>query len=244
MQFNDVTNKQGIVQHIDFLLGTTNSSYPIADKTRNANITYDDVAYMIMTADGSWQYDDDNQTDLPIGTTDLVAGQNNYNIPAVDFLEIVRVEVCDANGNWHQLDPFDYNDNNGHAMTYVDPSGGGMPRYYNKVGSSLILYATPNFSVTGGLRVYYKRNVLLFEEDDTTKEPGFNRQFHVLIAIGAAMPYCIPNGLEKKLVSLKKDWAEISAKLIKFYSWRGKDKKINIRPARSSTSNDVLRFLQ
>jgi len=244
MQFSDPTNKQGLVQHIDFLLGSTGSSYEIEDKTRNINIKYDEVAYMIMTADGQWQYDDDNQTDLPIGTTDLVAGQDNYGIPVVDFLEILRVEICRPDGSWIQLTPIDLQDKTGEAMSSLTPPNGGQPTMYRKVGSSLVLYATPNYSSTGGLRVYYKRNVILFEDTDTTKEPGFNRQFHELLAIGAAMIYCIPNNLEKKFVELTNMWNAKSAQCIKFYSWRnGKDKKVNLRPSRSANA-DNLRFLQ
>lgn len=222
-------NGQGLVDDVDFMLGTTSSSYPIADKTRNINNRLDEVVSYIMQADGQWQFDDNNYTDLPVGTTDLVNGQDNYEIAASNFLDILRVEMKQSNGTSLWLDPIDYNDLRGTAMTEFQKTN-GIPQYYDKVGNSLVLYPTPNYNYTAGLKVYFKRNAKQFTVSDTTAEPGFARQFHRLLSIGASIDYCIPNNLEKKMIKLKTEYQEMLAGLMAFYAMRSKDKKINIRP--------------
>lgn len=237
MQFNPGSG-QGLVDDIDFLIGTNSSSYSLANKTRNINNRLDQTVAMIMSADGQWEFDDDNHTDLPVGTTNLVNGQDNYEIAAADFLDILRVELKQPNGTSLWLQPIEYNELRGTAMTEFQKTN-GIPRYYDKVGSSIILYPTPNYTYSAGLKVYYKRNAVQFATNDTTDEPGFNRQFHRLLSIGAAIDYCIANNLEKKLVMLTKQWEEMATRLVNFYSMRSKDKKVRLVPRRENYAADV-----
>lgn len=237
MQFNP-GNGQGLVDDIDFLLGTNTSSYPIADKTRNINNRLDEVVSLIMRADGQWEFDDNNQTDLPVATTDIVNGQDNYEIAAGSFLDVIRVEMLQPNGRAIQLTPIDYQDRRGQAMTEIAHTN-GIPQYYDKVGNSLILYPTSNYSYTAGLKVYFKRNAVLFTTADTTEEPGFNRQYHRLLSIGASIDYCIPNGLDKKMVTLMKQWDRMAAGMIEFYSARSKDQKVSLRPLRENYASGL-----
>ena len=65
----------GIVQEIDEMVGTNNTTYPIASKTRDVNLALDKVFSLIFQVGGTWQFDDSNQTDYPIITTDIVSGQ-------------------------------------------------------------------------------------------------------------------------------------------------------------------------
>ena len=90
MVFSDSTNKLGIVEDIDFLVNTNSTSYPTAQKTRNINEWYNRVIGWILEAQDDWQWDDTNQTDLPIGTISLVASQQDY--PEPTSLTITRVE--------------------------------------------------------------------------------------------------------------------------------------------------------
>ena len=47
MKFSDTTNKQGLVQDIDYLVSSTDESFPIADKTRLINEGMKEVASII-----------------------------------------------------------------------------------------------------------------------------------------------------------------------------------------------------
>lgn len=80
MVFNDISTSQGIVQDTYFEVNADATTYPIADLTRNANAALDNVVTLILGADQRWQFDSTNSTDLPIGTTDIVSGQQDYSL--------------------------------------------------------------------------------------------------------------------------------------------------------------------
>lgn len=225
MVFNDTTNQQGIVQEIDFLLGTNSSSYPLAQKLRNINNAYDEVVDWIMMADNQWKFDDDNYDTLPVGETDFDPGDDNIAIPASEFLTVLRVEVTHPDGGRLELEPKDYQQLKG-----INLDQSGIPQSYNKIGNSLVLTPVPNY--TGTLRVYFQRSVEHFVLNDTTKTPGFNRAFHRLLSYRAALDYCIPNNLDKKMVKLTKERNEMRDALVKFYSGRSKEKKVNLSTKR------------
>ena len=83
---------------IDFLLNTT--SYADADRVRNINARLDDVVSLILQSDGRWEWDDSNNTTLPIGTTTLVNNQQDYSIAGATFLDGIRVEAKDVNESY------------------------------------------------------------------------------------------------------------------------------------------------
>lgn len=105
MQFNPSDNS-GICNEIDSLCDSTATSYPIAVKTRRVNSALETIVGKIIAADGTWQFDDTNFTDLPIGTADLVEGQSSYTF-SQKFLAIENVKVKDINGRWHIIQPID-----------------------------------------------------------------------------------------------------------------------------------------
>jgi len=107
MQFSDTTNLDGIVEEIDFEVDTDSTSYPLKDKARNVNRHLDHVVSLILQSDGRWQWDDTNQTDLPIGVGTLVNNQQDYGITGATYLTVTRVEVKDINGNYQEMQPLD-----------------------------------------------------------------------------------------------------------------------------------------
>jgi hypothetical protein len=69
---------------INFLCGSTSATYPDADKVRNMNIAYQDVARLIWESASGWQYDDSNATTLPIAKGSLVHNQQDYSLPSTE----------------------------------------------------------------------------------------------------------------------------------------------------------------
>lgn len=205
--------------------------------TSNINRGYDRATSLILKCDGRWEWDDNNQTSLPISTTNLVSGQADYEISTVTFLNIIRVEMNDSSGNAIQLIPMSYNDRRGEAMTEWAKTN-STPQYYDKVGNSLILYPTPNYSSTAGLKVYYQRMPDYFTTDDTTQEPGFNPQFHRLLSLYSARDYCLVNELDNKLKKIENEIAKLEIALIEFYSSRIKDEQPRLTLAKESYDNE------
>src|SRR3990167_1623841 len=80
------------------------TSYEAADLLRRVNQAYETVIGWILGADGLWQFDDSNFTDLPIGTGTLVSGQLTYTF-ASDFLDIEEVDILDVDGTYQRIHP-------------------------------------------------------------------------------------------------------------------------------------------
>lgn len=230
MKFNDITDKQGICQEIDGLCDTSPTSYPVVDKTRRINNALQRVIGWIIGADGVWQFDDSNYTNLPIGTADLVAGQQGYTF-AQEFLDMLTVKVKDINGHWQIIKPLDQKET-GIALEELALVN-GFPQYYDKNADGLKLIPAPSASVvtlTAGLKVEFQRTGVAFTAADDDEESGFASPYHVILAYMASVPYCM---------SYKKDrvaWLEkqigdtvppsgMKRDIIQFYSRRSKDER-------------------
>lgn len=216
-----------ITADIDFLCGSTSATYSLADKTRNVNIAYNDVARLIWESAGGWQYDDSNSTTLPIAKTTMVHSQQDYSIPST-ILRVQRVEVKDANGNWRKLDPIDVTDT-AIAMPEFQETP-GMPIYYDMIGSSLMLYPPPasgSCTLASGLAIYVDRGVTELTTASTAT-PGFATPFHRILSYAAALDFVQDNTQREFLMAQK---ARMEQGLIRFYSKRAPEIKTRIKPA-------------
>lgn len=194
MQFNDATNKQGIVQDAYFEAGADAVSYPIADVTRNANEALNNVVTLALFANKNWDFGSSNATDLPIGTTDILSGQQDYEYDS-DFLSIKAIEIQDSTGDWTRLEHIDVLSMTGNqAISDFEPNS-GIPKYYDSIESSFFLYPAPNYNRRlveegeAGIKVYFQRALDLFTASDTTKEPGIPSHLHKYISLYCAYVY-------------------------------------------------------
>lgn len=202
MVFNDTTAEgQGIVQDIYFEAQCNATSYPIADLTRNCNTALDNAVTLILGADSRWQFDSTNATDLPIGTTSLIAGQQDYSFDE-EYLVIKSIECSDSSGHWTKLIPIDNYDEEVALSEFQTTNG--VPKYYDKMGESILLYPAPNYSIDiddtpeGGLRAYFQRKIDYFNTTDTTKEPGFAKHLHKYVSLFASYVFCAAKDLPKQ----------------------------------------------
>jgi len=227
MQFNDTANLSGICNEIDFLLGTDTTDYPLKEKTRNCNRWYDRATSLILQADSRWQWDDLNQTDLPIGTMSLVANQQDYSQTDVEFLKILKVECKNSSGDWIALKQIDITQKKDIAMTEYQETA-GTPAEFDLVGNSLFLYPKPSYASSGGLKIYYQRVPDYFAANDTTQEPGFAKPFHRLLSYGAALDYAIAKQMLNKVALLQNEINKLEVALIEHYSNRNRDMRQRI----------------
>ena len=215
---------ESLVSDTKFLItgdSTADIDYTAADILRNINSALNKVQSIIMRADGRWQFDDNNFTTLPVATTTMYSGQADYEISSGSFLNIERVEMLDENGNGVLLQPINYSDVTGEAMTEFGGES-GTPKYYDKTGNSFILYPTPNYGVAKGLTAYFQREPHYFISTDTTAEPGFNALYHRYLSLSAALDYTIANDMNKS-TSIKVELGEMEAMIIADFSKRNKD---------------------
>lgn len=242
MKFNSYSDSAGLCQDTDFWVGTDTTKYSLVHKARNATEWLKKAGLWIWEATGIWEFDDSNLTTLPVATTTLVDSQQDYELPTTIF-KLDRVEVLDSNSNFQRLFPIDKSQIEDQSMTEFHETA-GLPIYYDIVGNSLMLYPKPsssNVTLTNGLKIYVARDVDPFVSTDTSKEPGFSEYFHRIISIGMALDYAIANGLQDKVVILKRvlygdpnvrDDIGLKGELQKAYGTRDRDFKtrLNITP--------------
>lgn len=235
MQLSDIALGQGIIQEIDFNCDTDATLFPVAQKVRSVNRWYDKAVSIILDSDGRWQFDDTNATDLPIATTTLVSGQQDYTLDTT-FLRILRVEVLNVNGIWTKLDPLDQADIYNQGLVEFLKTA-GLPKFYDVQGQSIFLYPKPDagISVTlaAGLKVYTQRNVSYFVAGDTTKVPGFASLYHRYLALGPSYDWCVKKQLPQKN-DIKAQLDTMEEDMRNFFSTRNKDEKIQLRAKKHS----------
>jgi len=224
-----VTAKPSLIEDIDFFVNTDSNSYPLADKLRNINTHYYDVVSIILGAQSNWEWDDTNNTDYPIGTTNLVADQRDYSLPS-DFIKLLRVEILDASGSWRKLDQIDESQiSSGLASTFTS---NGTPQYYREIGNSIELYpkaSSTGVTLTAGLKIYTQRLPPLFTTSSAGTSPGFDARFHRILSYGAAYDYACAKSLPQANTLLQKKMA-LEALLREAYADRNREVAPMIRP--------------
>ena len=220
MVFNDPENKQGIIQHIDFLLfGTSDDfheAYSLVDRVRNCNLAYDEVVTILFEADPYWNWEDSNHEKLPIGEIDVQSGKDNYSMKD-SFVIVNQVRIKDKDGNYKTLESVNRKEINNLEAT-------GVPDKYYKIGKSIFPHPIPDYSSKKGLEVQFQRTGDYFEKDDLEKEPGFAGNFHELIPIIASMKWAMANGMKDKINVLDNAKQIKLQRLDRQYKKRGKDK--------------------
>lgn len=232
VQFSDTSSPyNGLIQECERRLfagkygAISGNTDLLAGFTDRINRGMDRGVQLIERADGRWQWDDTNQTDYPIATTNLVSGQRDYTF-ATSHIEIIKVEIKDESGNWTYLTPIDIKDQTYPLEeTYEDDA---QPRFYDKLANSLFLYPSPNYNSTNGLKIFYKRGPSYFTTSDTTKTPGLNPLFNVYPAIYACRDYAV----EQRLTvagDMQALLGQMESDMIDSYARRGLDERGKIR---------------
>lgn len=231
MKYRDLTNKNGIEQDVWFLTHSTSASYPVLDVMRNVNEEYKNVARHIWEVAYGWQYDDTNQTTLPIASTTLVNNQQDYEMPST-AQRIYRVEVKDSNGNFQLIPPIDQADVTQAMSEFMKTAG--MPQYWDIVGRSLMFYPTPvsgsgGVTLSAGLKIMVDRDINLYvsTQGSLSTQPGFAAPFHRILSLAAALDY---EEDEKQRAKFMNQKATLENGLERFYGKRDVPYKTKINP--------------
>lgn len=233
MVFSDTTTSQGIVQDTDFLCGTDRNTYPLAQIVRNSNRAMDKAVALILKSDGRWQWDDSNQTDIPIAVADLASGQSDYSF-AVSHLIIEKVMVKDSGGGWRTLSKLDITDKDMEMFLIgTQPTNTGTPLGYDFKANSIFLLPAPNYTSVGGIKIWFQRPSTYFTASDTTKEPGFASIFHRYISLNNKFDYEFAKGLDT--VNTRNEIVTMEQEITNFYANRNvADKKNTLRARRKN----------
>lgn len=245
--FSNAAAKSGIVELIDETLGTNSTTYPLAAKVRDINLSLDKIYSIIFAAGGTWNFDDSNQTDYPIIRTNLVAGQRDYSFVTDAsgnlILDIYKVLVADSAGVYRTIQPYNVQSQDTRASFTNGANTGGIPTNYDKTANGIFLDFVPNYNYTNGLMVYINREGSYFTVADTTKKPGFAGLFHEYLALNTSYKYAARKGLQIAggrirggvRTGLLGDVYDMEQAIGDYYGTRERDINRRMTPAPSST---------
>lgn len=222
--------------YITFKTNDSTSSFTAAQRLASINKYYHKTQTMILQSSDGWQYDDTNKTDYPILTANLVAGQQDYTLPT-STLKIKRLEVKLDGTNWKRARAFDISGiAGGSDDTSVAASFSESDPHYDVNSGSLFLYPEPESNVEGGLKIWIARQVDTFTSGQYTTgtlEPGFDDQFHIMLALGAAYDYLS----SKPGLNATPIWQELQdyeLRLRQHYGKKNEDEQLSITSAYGS----------
>lgn len=200
-----MANYTGIVQLLEdwtSTQGSASTNYPLAKKTRDINLAFDDYQNMVKRVAGTWQADDTNHTKYPNMTFELTSGQKDYTFTEDEqgnqVQDIYRVEVKRADGSWKVLKYVNEMDKE-EAISTIDTQTGEPEEYY-LTANGVFLITASNYTQANGIRMFFTRSPNYFLTSDTTKEPGIPNGHHRYLALKPAYWFWMPKDSTKAQV--------------------------------------------
>ena len=241
MQYNETTNKSGILQECErWVFGgdygaITNSTNRLATFTSHSNLAVSEIITEILKVDERFQFDDGNYTDLPIATRTLSDGQQDYGFD-VTQIKITGIDVLGADGVYYPLTAVDIHDirkyGKGKALTEYKGTD-GKPLEYDVSSNSIFLYPAPAtgfVTMAKGMKLYYQRDGVAFETTDTSVVPGIPSLFHELVAVKASNRYAKQNSMTEKARELDAIEFKLLENLREWYSNRHTEEEPRLVP--------------
>lgn len=225
-----------IQQLIYNLTNSDATSYSNTKMLPDINVWYESVVMAILRARDDWEFDDSNRTtDYPILTSDLVANQQDYQLPA-GAIKIQRVELAFDGVTPYKAEPIDIGMiSKGTSPTLINQWANQNRPYYDVRYGAFFVYPIPTASTTGstGIKIWIGRNINEFTSTDLTTgtaSPGFDAPFHQIIAYGAAYNRAIAKSLTST-TGIKKRLDELLAELATYYGNKDEDMTWSLEPA-------------
>lgn len=239
MQFNSNSTSQDMVSLANLFTKQNNTSFPLTEKVIYANMGNRIILTTIHEAYGGWKYDDRNNTDFPIATTELTANTVNFALP-VDTNQLNGVYVLTPNttDSWTKLTPITLEKINQMEAEPNFNNTASTPQYYRALSNSIKLYPASNVTVASGLMVEYSRDISTFATTDTTKTAGFDTTFHEALPVYMGYQFAQINGLPN-LKSLTEQWVDYLARIKKHYVQKFKD----MYPTRININYNLSEYL-
>lgn len=241
LQYNDTTNKQGIIQRLEDILFNGEYGHISGNTTRlqrftaKVNAKQNDAWALIFQSSTRWQWDDTNQSDFPIITTNIVSGQRDYTFTTDEtgnlILDIHRVAIKRSASAtiFDEIFPADAQTDPYSDFVEDNTSATGTPWQYDKTANGIFLDPIPNYNATNGLKVYINREGYYFTTSDTTKKPGFAGTLHEYLPVAVAYEYARDNNL-RNTTTLARDVLLWEEKIKEYYSKRERDEVHVMKP--------------
>jgi len=216
-------NLANIDTKVTELTKTSTTSYPTANRLINANIWNQKIVTMILESQDTSDFEDANRTGYSILSANLVAGQRDYRFGISNgVVEVKRVDVTYDGVTSNQSFPIDSAEIGIGIIegattidTYYTQSNPHHDWKYNAV----FLYPKPIASV-GSLELEVSRTARDYTSAEYiagTLTPGFDENFHPMVAYGISYEYFISNGMATQAESMLGVLSDYERRLRKQY---------------------------
>lgn len=198
LQFSNASDGDGIVETIDELCGTDSVSYPIKKKTRDINLALANYNIIATRSSGRRQYDDPNQEDAPVLTTDINSGQQEYSFTVDEqenqIQDVYKIRIKDPSGNWITLKQRDLYGENDDWLNTTDT---GTPTEYDITEDRVIFNITPDYDSVEGMELFVSRTSVYFVSSDTTAVAAIPHIHDEYLTLRPSYFYCLKHGLAR-----------------------------------------------
>lgn len=244
MTLGDIWLKTSVLTHTNGINGSApNTTYPDTVMLIDINTWYQKIVSMIFESQDDSNFDDNRNSNYPIVTTPLVAGQRDYPIPVTEeVLKIKRVDVSYDGVNYYrarQMDSGMPDWGMGNTTTEDENFIYNAP-YYSIKYNSIFLYPMLLTATSGAtLRIEWERAVIPFSKTNdysgttmsaSTTVPGIDLPWHPMLAYGAAYEFANANNLPQ-LENIKNDLQDWEARLRIAYGHKALDEMLYLKPA-------------
>lgn len=238
LAFNATSTENGIIQLIERNCGYESGAISgnttlMAQTTSDVNQVMSYIWGKIFAIAGwNWGHDDTNSTaseGYPTVSTNLVSGTRVYSF-TVDaastpnlIVDIRKVLIANSDGVFFELIPSDVMLPLSDSELWTDgQTHSGTPTYYSKNGKNIAFDLTPDYSVTGGIKLIVEREGVQFLTSDTTAKPGFWPLGHEYIPTAVSYKIACRKSLANEK-SLYEQMLRQEAEILNYYGGRGKD---------------------
>jgi len=201
MILSNTVTKDGLLQSMEFWGGFQDGDITGDDAMRSIAIALlnrklDKYLGMLGAGSRNATIDDLNFTDQPFSTFDIVSPQHSYEFKEDEdgnqISDITAVLIkTSASGQFVKLDKLTLDEKDAELIMGGDTGKTGTPTGFIERNNTIFFNITPDFSLTDGGKLFYKRSPSYFVDGEWTKEPGIPFQFHEMLAIDAVYSWVL-----------------------------------------------------
>ena len=210
-----------------------------SDITARLNIRLDRYSGRLGASSSMSQTDDTNYTNHPFSLFDIVEDQHDYEFlldedgNAITDITAVLIKV---GSSFRKINKVTLDNSN--AELIMSPnSKPGIPTQYLERNNTIFLDPVPNYNLSEGGKLFYKRSPSYFVVGDTTKKPGIiPADLHDIVAVGTSYDWLIvkkPNA--KTQITIVRDELDRMEKEFQTYQQLRNPQRNMITPRREST---------
>lgn len=183
IQFNDTTNRKGLVQLFEREIGAnfgdvSGNTNRLKDFTADCNLALDKYLSIASSASGTFEVDDTNHTDYNIIYTTITSGQQDYSFLTDEngnmILDIEKVMILPSSTATQYVELEAVNELSPENVGIINENGAtGVPNAYAKRANAIFFEVTPNYTKARGIKIFISRESSSFTYTDTTKKAGY-----------------------------------------------------------------------